>query len=122
MEVFKDFRFEAAHLLPNLPVGHKCRRLHGHSFLVRIAVRGSVNVLTGWVMDFSDIKQAFQPLLNRLDHYYLNDIEGLDNPTAENLAQWIWQRLKPALPALSKVEILETCTAGCVYTGDCGES
>lgn len=114
MEIFKEFSFEAAHRLPNTPPGHKCSRLHGHSFRVAIHVRGDVDPHVGWVMDFADIKAAFKPLLARLDHYYLNDIEGLENPTSEILAGWIWDRLKPALPALHKVVVHETCTAGAV--------
>ena len=120
MEIFKEFTFEAAHDLPFTPEGHKCRRLHGHSFRVRIYVSGEVDPATGWIMDFADIKAAFEPLWRQLDHHYLNDVEGLDNPTSENIAAWIWRRLKPALPGLSAVELFETCTAGCVYRGNDG--
>lgn len=118
MDIFKIFYIEAAHHLPNVPPGHKCRRLHGHSFRVEIHISGEVDAQTGWVADFADIKAAFQPLYDQLDHHYLNDIEGLENPTTEVLARWIWQRLKPALPQLSQISIQETCTAGCVYRGD----
>jgi len=118
MEIFKEFTFEAAHRLPNVPPGHKCARLHGHSFHVAIHVSGTVNPETGWVMDFAEISEAFRPLRARLDHYYLNEIEGLENPTSENLARWIWERLRPALPQLSQVVVRETCTAGCVYRGE----
>jgi len=117
MEIFKEFTFEAAHKLPNVPEGHKCARLHGHSFMVRIAVEGPVGDQSGWVMDFGDIKKAFKPIWNQLDHYYLNDIAGLENPTSENLAVWIWAKLKPVLPELSRIEIRETCTSGCSYSG-----
>lgn len=122
MNIFKDFTFEAAHRLPNVPDGHKCSRLHGHSFRVRIHVSGSVDPASGWVMDFGDVKRVFKPLLERLDHNYLNEIEGLENPTSENLAIWIWERLKPSLPLLSRVVIRETCTSGCVYEGPQGET
>jgi 6-pyruvoyltetrahydropterin/6-carboxytetrahydropterin synthase len=118
MQIFKEFSFEAAHRLPNVPAGHKCARLHGHTFYVRIFVEGDVGQHSGWVMDFADIKSAFKPLHDQLDHYYLNDIDGLENPTSENLARWIWTRLKPALPLLSQIEIRETCTSGCLYRGD----
>jgi len=118
MEIYKDFSFEAAHLLPNVPVGHKCGRLHGHSFLVRIVVEGDVGEKTGWIMDFSDIKSIFNPIYNQLDHYYLNEIEGLENPTSENISKWLWKKLKPDLPELSRIEIKETCTSGCIYTGN----
>jgi 6-pyruvoyltetrahydropterin/6-carboxytetrahydropterin synthase len=118
MRLFKEFTFEAAHRLPNVPPEHKCSRLHGHSFVVKISVEGEVGEESGWVMDFGDIKAAFRPILERLDHYYLNDIPGLENPTSENLARWIWIELKPVLPQLCEVEIRETCTSGCIYVGD----
>lgn len=117
MDIFKTFRLEAAHRLPNVPAGHKCARLHGHSFAVELQVSGPLGEDTGWVMDFAELKQAFQPLYDRLDHHYLNDIEGLENPTSERLAVWIWERLKPVLPLLSAVTVHETCTSGCRYTG-----
>jgi 6-pyruvoyltetrahydropterin/6-carboxytetrahydropterin synthase len=118
MEIYKAFTFEAAHLLPNLEQGHKCGRLHGHSFQAEIHVAGPVNSHTGWVMDFAEIKAAFRPLFDEIDHNYLNDIKGLENPTSENIARWMWRRLKPELPGLSKVVLRETCTAGCVYRGE----
>ncbi|WP_426415270.1 6-carboxytetrahydropterin synthase QueD [Aestuariirhabdus sp. LZHN29] len=118
MEIYKDFTFEAAHRLPNVPAGHKCGRLHGHSFQVRIVVEGEVDTQSGWIIDFAELKSAFKPIYERLDHYYLNDIEGLENPTSENLARWIWQQLKPGLALLSRIEVKETCTCGCVYHGD----
>lgn len=118
MEIWKELTFEAAHLLPNLPEGHKCRRLHGHSYRVRIYVSGDLDPELGWVVDFADIKKATAPIVAQLDHYYLNDIEGLENPTAEVLARWIWDRLKPELPGLSKIELAESCTAGCAYKGE----
>ncbi len=115
-EIFKQFRFEAAHRLPNLPPEHKCHRLHGHSYRVEIHVRGEVDEELGWIIDFADISRKFEPLRSMLDHYYLNEVEGLSNPTSENIARWIWQRLKPNLPILSKVVIGETCTSGCTYS------
>ncbi len=118
MEIFKEFTFEAAHRLPHVPPGHKCARLHGHSFRIELHVRGLEEHETGWVMDFADIKRAFQPLYDQLDHNYLNEIEGLSNPTSEQLARWIWQRLRPSLPGLSEVLVRETCTAGCIYRGE----
>jgi 6-pyruvoyltetrahydropterin/6-carboxytetrahydropterin synthase len=118
MEIFKRFTVEAAHHLPYASPGHKCRRLHGHSFQIDIHVRGEVQPDAGWVMDFADLKTAFQPLYEQLDHHYLNEVEGLSNPTSENLALWIWLRLQPSLPGLAKVVVCETCTSGCVYEGD----
>lgn len=117
MEIFKAFHLEAAHRLPNVPDGHKCARLHGHSFKVELVVSGPLGDDSGWVMDFADVKRAFQPLYDQLDHHYLNDVAGLENPTSERLAIWIWDRLKPTLPLLSAVVVHETCTSGCRYTG-----
>lgn len=117
MEIFKDFHFEAAHRLPNVPPGHKCERLHGHSFFLRVYVHGEPAEGSGWIMDFGDIKDVCDPIIAQLDHYYLNDIEGLENPTSENLCLWIWERLAPLLPPLSGLEIRETCTSGCLYRG-----
>lgn len=118
VEIYKCFSFEAAHRLPNVPPDHKCARLHGHSFHVEIYVSGPIDPHVGWVMDFGDVKKAFKPILDQLDHYYLNDIEGLENPTSESVARWIWKRLKPDLPLLSAVKIRETCTSGCIYRGE----
>lgn len=118
MEIFKEFGFEAAHRLPHVPEGHKCARLHGHSFRVAVHVRGPLHPEQGWVMDFAEVKRAWKPLHERLDHRYLNEVEGLENPTAENLARWIWARLAPTLPGLSRIVVRETCTAGCVYEGE----
>jgi 6-pyruvoyltetrahydropterin/6-carboxytetrahydropterin synthase len=118
LELFKEFHIEAAHRLPHVPEGHKCARLHGHSFRITIYVGGSLDPHVGWVMDFADIAVAFRPLHEMLDHRYLNEIEGLENPTSENLARWIWQRLKPRLPGLSRIVVQETCTSGCVYAGE----
>lgn len=117
MDIFKTFTIEAAHRLPHVPEGHKCARLHGHSFGIELHVSGEPGPETGWVMDFADIKSAFRPLYDQLDHHYLNDIPGLENPTSERLAAWIWERLKPALPALSAIVVRETCTSGCRYIG-----
>jgi 6-pyruvoyltetrahydropterin/6-carboxytetrahydropterin synthase len=117
MEIFKEFQIESAHSLPNVPAGHKCGRIHGHSFRIRICIVGEPGPKTGWVMDFADIKEIFKPLYEQLDHRYLNEIEGLENPTSEAIATWIWVRLKPELPMLSKVVIHETCTSGCSFTG-----
>ncbi len=115
--LYKEFSFDSAHRLPHVPDGHKCGRLHGHTFKVRLEITGEVDPHTGWVMDFGDIKKVFKPLYEELDHNYLNDIQGLENPTSEVLARWIWQRLKPQLALLSAVEIQETCTSGCIYRG-----
>lgn len=113
----KTFRFEAAHELPTFPPGHKCRRLHGHSFRFDVVVEGEVDPARGYLVDYGDIKRAAEPLVQQLDHFYLNDIEGLENPTAENLAKWIWDRIKPDMPLLATINVYETCTSACEYRG-----
>ena len=118
MEIYKEFTIEAAHRLPNLPPQHKCYNLHGHSFKIQIRVEDQLDEKLGWVMDFAEISAKFKPLFEQLDHHYLNDIKGLENPTSENLACWIWEQLKPTLPQLSTVVIKETCNAACIYRGE----
>ena len=113
MEIFREFTFEAAHRLTHVPEGHKCARLHGHSYRVEVCVQGPVEQATGWVMDFQEIKDAFAPL----HHRYLNEVDGLGNPTSENLARWIWEHLVGVLP-LSQVSVRETCASGCIYRGE----
>jgi 6-pyruvoyltetrahydropterin/6-carboxytetrahydropterin synthase len=117
VELRKTFQFEAAHLLPHLPKTHKCRRLHGHSFKVEVAVAGECDPRLGWLIDYAEISAAFKPLHAELDHNYLNEIPGLENPTSENVAAWIWERLKPRLALLTEVVVAETCNARCVYRG-----
>ena len=114
MEIWKDFTFEAAHLLPNLPDGHKCKRLHGHSYRVRVVVSGELDAELGWVMDYAHIADAWQGVHDTLDHRYLNDI--IPNPTTENVAKWIWESLDTGLSGLQRVEVRETCTAGATYS------
>ena len=117
IELRKTFQFEAAHLLPHLSFDHKCRRLHGHSFRVEVVVAGECDPKLGWLMDYADISAAFKPLLDQLDHYYLNEIAGLENPTSENIAKWIWDRLKPNLSLLTEIVVAETCMSRCIYRG-----
>jgi len=118
VEIFKVFKFDAAHRLPNVEPGHKCLQLHGHSFIVEIHLRGPVDQPSGWVMDFADIEKAFKPLHDQLDHKYLNDIDGLNNPTSENIAKWIWKHLHLVLPQLNKVIVRESSESGCIYRGE----
>jgi 6-pyruvoyltetrahydropterin/6-carboxytetrahydropterin synthase len=113
----KSFRFEAAHLLPTFPPDHKCRRLHGHSFRFDVIVAGEVDPAMGILVDYGDIAKAVDPLVHRLDHFYLNEIEGLSNPTSEILAKWIFDRLKDALPTLKSIVVHETCSSSCEYSG-----
>ncbi|HTY11606.1 MAG TPA: 6-carboxytetrahydropterin synthase QueD [Bacteroidota bacterium] len=118
MTIFKEITFEAAHFLPHVPEGHKCRRMHGHSYIVQLFVAGKIDERVGWVLDFGDLKEIAEPVINQLDHHCLNDISGLENPTCEILARWIWSRLRPLLPPLSKIVVKETPTSGCVYRGE----
>ncbi len=118
MEIEKEFGFESAHWLPNVAEGHKCARMHGHSFRVVVRVDGPLDPELGWVMDFADLKTAVQPTIDALDHRELNQIDGLANPTSEVLATWIWERVVGTLSGLSSVTVRETCTSACTYRGD----
>jgi len=112
-----EFRFEAAHLLPKVREGHKCARLHGHSFRIELTIAGPVDEETGWFIDYADLHDAWAPLYDALDHRYLNDVEGLENPTSENLARWIWVRIQKVIPSLAQVTVFETCEVRCEYEG-----
>lgn len=114
----KDFTFEAAQTLPSAPEGHKCRLMHGHSFKVEISVTGEVDPHIGWIYDHAKITGAMKPLIDRLDHSYLNDIEGMENPTIENMAAWFWRKIEAQLPGLSEIVIYETPTARCSFRGE----
>ncbi len=118
MEIFRIYTFEAAHRLPMVPPGHKCSRVHGHSYRLEVRVRGPIGADTGWIMDLGDIDTVWAPLFAALDHHYLNDVEGLENPTCELIARWIWRRMRASLPLLSSITLHETATAGCVYAGE----
>ncbi|MCB0606109.1 MAG: 6-carboxytetrahydropterin synthase QueD [Lewinella sp.] len=118
MEIFKEFTFDSAHWLPNVPEDHKCRHMHGHTYIVRLYVSGNLDPQLGWVVDFASVKDVWRPLERILDHKVLNDIKGLENPTAENLAVWIWRKVKPELAGLSKVLVCENATSGVIYRGE----
>lgn len=115
--ITKNFTFEAAQTLPNVPSSHKCTKMHGHSFKIEISIEGSVDPHTGWIYDHGLISKAMNPLLELLDHSYLNEIEGLENPTIENMCGWFWKKLTPHLPGLCKIVIHETPSARCSYRG-----
>lgn len=117
MEIFRIFYVQCARRLPALPDTHPCSRLHGHSFRVKLTVSGDADPQLGWVMDFSEIDTAWQRIHDLLDHRYLNDIAGLDNPTSEHIALWLWRALQPDLPGLAAVSVMETHDSGCVYRG-----
>mgnify|MGYP001580885810 CR=1 FL=1 len=116
MKIFKEFTFEAAHKLPLVSKNHKCSNLHGHSFKVKVCLDGPLNEM-GWVMDFAELKRICSPYIKQLDHSYLNEIQGLENPTSENICIWLWESIKPKMPLLFSIEVMETCNSSCLYTG-----
>lgn len=118
IEIWRRFHFDAAHYLPKVPEGHKCGRLHGHTYSVEVRLAGEIAPVTGWVRDFGDVKDAFAPIKDELDHRLLNDVPGLDNPTSELLAAWLWQRLHVELPELVSITVNETAGSGVVYRGE----
>ena len=118
MRIYKEFKFDAAHRLVKVEPPHKCGRLHGHTFVVEVHLEGEVDPEKGWVLDFNELVEAVDPLIDRLDHSVLNEIEGLENPTSENLARWFWERLRPRLPLLERVVVKESPTSGCIYRGE----
>jgi 6-pyruvoyltetrahydropterin/6-carboxytetrahydropterin synthase len=118
MEIYKEFSFDAAHYLPLVPDGHKCKNMHGHTYRLRVYVQGPVDTDYGWIMDFKVLKDVVAKVIDRLDHGVINNIEGLENPTAENITIWCWQQIKPQLPLLSRLELFETPTTGVIYNGN----
>lgn len=117
MDIFRVFHLQCARRLPALPPSHPCYRVHGHSFRVELTLSGDLDPVLGWVLDFADLEAAWRPIHEALDHRMLNDIAGLENPTSENLALWLWRTLKPTLPDLSQIRVMETHDAGCAYRG-----
>ena len=117
MLLFKEFTFDSAHFLPNVPEGHKCKEMHGHTYRLRVWLEGPLHPELGWVMDFADLKRVVKPVVASLDHNCLNNIAGLDNPTCERIAVYIWDQIKPHLNLLTKVELHETPTSGVIYDG-----
>lgn len=117
MEIYREFTFDAAHRLAELPEAHRCSRFHGHTFTVSVHVEGEVDPDLGWVVDYGEIKEICAPLIGILDHSCLNEVPGLKNPTSENIALWLWERISPSLPGLSMIEVRETAKTGCRYRG-----
>ena len=118
VRLVQEFRFESAHWLPKVPPGHKCARLHGHSYRIEVAVSGKVNAETGWFIDYQRLHDAWAPVFAQVDHHCLNEIPGLENPTSEILARWLWDRFSTALPeALERITVFETNDARCEYEG-----
>jgi 6-pyruvoyltetrahydropterin/6-carboxytetrahydropterin synthase len=118
MIIYKQFSFDSAHFLPNVPEGHKCRDMHGHTYHLTIYVEGELLKKEGWVMDFTDLKIAVKPVIEMVDHALLNNIPGLENPTAEILSAWLWEKIKPLLPFLKRIELKETPTSGVIFEGN----
>jgi len=118
MNLFKIFTFDAAHKLPQLPPDHKCSKLHGHTFKVEVHINGPINEEFGWVVDYKTIKELVSPIINQLDHTYLNDIKGLENPTTENIAKFLWKKILPIMPILCKIIVQETPNSGAIYSGE----
>jgi 6-pyruvoyltetrahydropterin/6-carboxytetrahydropterin synthase len=118
VELWREYRFEAAHCLPRVPEEHKCRRLHGHSYRIELLLAGEVDPRTGWLMDFASVDEATRPVIERIDHRVLNEVPGLENPTSENLAAWLFRELSRSLPTLSAVSVWETPDARCTYRGE----
>ncbi len=117
MEIYKRFTFDSAHFLPNVPDDHKCKNMHGHTYTLTAYFEGDLDSEMGWLIDFGDVKKVVKPIIDVLDHKLLNNIEGLENPTCEIIAIWIWNKIKPKLPLLSKVILDETPTSGAIYAG-----
>jgi 6-pyruvoyltetrahydropterin/6-carboxytetrahydropterin synthase len=117
MEIFKQFTFDSAHHLPHVPEGHKCKNVHGHTYRLTLYFEGPLHPQLGWVEDFAVIKKVVKPVIETLDHKNLNEIDGLENPTCEIIGVWIWDRVKPMIPSLSRLELNETPTSGVVYRG-----
>jgi 6-pyruvoyltetrahydropterin/6-carboxytetrahydropterin synthase len=118
MLIYKKFSFDSAHFLPNVTDGHKCKEIHGHTYKLTVFLEGDLVDDLDWVVDFAEVKRAIKPIIDSIDHKLLNDIEGLENPTCEKIAVWLWDKIKPQLPQLSRIELNETLTSGCIYGGD----
>lgn len=117
MQIFKTFTFDSAHFLPNVPEGHKCKAIHGHTYRMIVYIEGSLDQEIGWVADFADIKKVIEPIVKMVDHKLLNELPGLENPTCEKIAIWLWNKIKEKIPSLVKIELHETPTSGVIYTG-----
>ena len=117
MIIYKTFTFDSAHFLPNVPEGHKCKNMHGHTYRLTVFIDGEITEPYGWMIDFADLKKHISPIINQLDHHCLNDLEGLENPTSENLVVWLWNRIKLLIPELKRIELNETATSGVIYEG-----
>ncbi len=118
MEIFKKYYFDSAHFLPHVPENHKCRNMHGHTYKLIVFISGNAENKNGWVMDFAVLKSTINPIIEIIDHKVLNDISGLENPTCENIARWLWVKIKEVIPELIRIELHETPTTGVIYSGE----
>ncbi len=118
LEVFREFTFDAAHRLENLPEGHKCARMHGHTYRLRVHVGGSIDERVGWIVDFAEVKRLTNEVIGELDHRVLNEVQGLEQPTTERIVVWIWDRLRERLPGLARLELWENANSGVAYSGE----
>lgn len=117
MKIFKDFTFDSAHFLPNVPDGHKCKNMHGHTYRLTVFFEGELVDDLGWVVDFAEVKNVINPIIKEIDHKVMNDIKGLENPTCERIAIWFWDKIKPEMPQLCQIKLNETPTSGVIYEG-----
>ena len=117
MKIFKNFTFDSAHFLPNVPEGHKCKELHGHTYRLTVILESELVKKLDWVVDFAEVKNVINPIIDSIDHKLLNDIEGLQNPTCEIVAIWLWNKIKDELPQLTKIELSENASSGVIYEG-----
>jgi 6-pyruvoyltetrahydropterin/6-carboxytetrahydropterin synthase len=114
IELFKEFTFEAAHKVPGYS------DIHGHSFRVELFMRGEAEGTYGWATSLTHVEPPIHEVQRRLDHRFLNEIEGLEVPSLENIARWIWQRLDNQVPGLDRVVVRRGCSGhgdGCIYRG-----
>lgn len=117
MIIYKQFSFDSAHFLPNVPEGHKCGNMHGHTYLLTVFIEGMPDEKSGWIIDYADLKKAIKPIIDQLDHHLLNEIPGLENPTSENLSIWLWNKINQLVSGLKKIELKETPSSGVIYEG-----
>jgi len=116
MKIFKKYTFDSAHFLPNVSETHKCKRMHGHTYHLTVFIEGKIDEKYGWIIDFNDLKSVVNPVIEQLDHHVLNEIEGLENPTCEILAKWLYDKIKSDVPFLESIEVYETPTSGAIYS------
>jgi 6-pyruvoyltetrahydropterin/6-carboxytetrahydropterin synthase len=118
MIIYKKITFDSAHFLPHVPIRNKCKNVHGHTYTLTIFIEGAPPAHEGWVIDYGDLKKIITLVIDQVDHHLLNDLPGLENPTSEILAIWLWNKIRLLLPALKRIELSETATSGVIYEGE----